>query len=293
MINREIESSFADWIASGVSGTSLAGASIRSGIPSESLAYPAVIVQANSSEVLEGGARQGSRINVDISVVSSASNESGWQTAHKNRVGALAELLDDTNTNPSLASINAAQSDYTLFGWSLSELASETSANHQADSFRLAAVAGDRIGTTPTGPTNATPQDFSLRHEVEQILTAHLVPSCPRPSPTITRCSLITTNPLPPAPASWRPASQPPSPSRSWGRYQAQATVHVITNGADSTGHVAAVRQVQDTLRLLTTQDFTSANVTVAGVIEGAHTNDTDSNRISDVLAVTLWAQVN
>ena len=35
MINREIEASFADWITSGVSGTSLAGVSIRSGVPSE------------------------------------------------------------------------------------------------------------------------------------------------------------------------------------------------------------------------------------------------------------------
>jgi hypothetical protein len=293
MINREIEASFADYITAGVSGTSLVGVSIRSGIPSESLSYPAVIVQANSSEVLEGGARQGSRINVDISVVSSASNESGWQTAHKNRVGALAKLMDDTNINPSLASINAAQSDYTLYGWALAELASETSANHQADSFRLAAVAGDRIGTTPTGPTNAGPQDFSLRHEVEQILTAHLMAELPEA--VTDDYSVQPYYNEAPANGSRIVAAclSASKPFPQLARYQAQATVHVITNGADSTGHVAAVRQVQDTLRLLTTQDFTSANVTVAGVIEGSHTNDTDSNRISDVLALTLWAQVN
>jgi hypothetical protein len=50
---------------------------------------------------------------------------------------------------------------------------------------------------------------------------------------------------------------------------------------------------VQDCLRLLTTQDFTSANVTVAGVIEATHTSQNESNRITDVLGLTLWAQVN
>lgn len=293
MINREIESGFADWISGSIAGTSLAGIAIRNGVPASALSYPAVIVQASASEVLEGGARQGARINVEVAVISAASNESGWQTAHKNRVGALAELLDDTNTNPSLASINAAQSDYTLFGWSLSELASETSANHQADSFRLSAVAGDRIGTTPTGPTNADPQDFSLRHEVEQILSAHLMAELPE---AVTDDYSVQPyyNEAPAAGSRIVAACLSASkPFPQLARYQAQATVHVITNGGDSTGHVAAVRQVQDTLRLLTTQDFTSANVTVAGVIEGAHTNDTDSNRISDVLALTLWAQVN
>ena len=154
-------------------------------------------------------------------------------------------------------------------------------------------MAGDRIGTTPTGPTNATPQDFSLRHEVEQILTAHLVAELPE---AVTDDYSVQPyyNESPAAGSRIVAACLSASkPFPQLGRYQAQATVHVITNGADSTGHVAAVRQVQDTLRLLTTQDFTSANVTVAGVIEGAHTNDSDSNRISDVLAVTLWAQVN
>jgi len=293
MINREIETSFADWISAGVTGTALVGTSIRHGVPSDSLTYPACIVQANGSDVLEGGVRQGSRINVDISVVSAASNDSGWQTAHKNRVGALTKLVDDTNTNAAIAFINAAQSDHTLYGWGISELASETSASHQADTIRLSIVAGDRVGTNPTGPTNADPQDFSLRHEIEQILAAHLSSELPgfvtddyavqpyyNESPAagsrIVAACLAASKPFP-----------------QLGRYQAQATIHVITNGANSTGHVAAVKQVQDTLRLLTTQDFTSANVTVAGVIEGAHNSDTDSNHISDVLALTLWSQVN
>lgn len=293
MINREIESSFTSWLTAGVSGTSLVGASIRSGVPADALAYPAVIVQANASEVLEGGARQGTRVNVEIAVISAASNGPGWQEAHEGRVAALSALVDDTNTNPALALINAAQTDYTLFGWAVTEVASETSANHQADSFRLAAVAGDRTATQPGGTINATPQDFSLRHEVEQILTAHLMAELPE---AVTAEYSIQPYYNEAAAAGSRIVAACLSASKPFpqlARYQSQATVHVITNGANSTGHVAAVRQVQDTLRLLTTQDFTSANVTVAGVIEGAHTNDSDSNRISDVLALTLWAQVN
>jgi hypothetical protein len=293
MINREIEASFADWITAGVSGTSLAGVSIRHGVPTEVLQYPAVVVQAGGSEVLEGGARQGSRLNVDISVISSASNEAGWQTAHKNRVGALTRLLDDTNTNTALTSINAAQTDYTVFGWAITELAADTAPNHQADSIRLAVVAGDRVATSPTGPTNAAPQDFSLRHEVEQILSAHLLAELPESvlsdyaiipyyNESAASASRIVSACL---------AASKPFPQL--GRYQAQATVHVVTNGADSTSHVSAVRQVQDSLRLLTTQDFTSANVTVAGVIEASHSSENDSNRIVDVLGLTLWAQVN
>lgn len=293
MINREIESSFATWITAGVSGTSLAGASIRHGVPVESLTYPAVIVQTATSEVLEGGARAGSRVNVDISVVSAASNEAGWQTAHKNRVGALTKLLDDTNTNAALASINSAQTSYTLYGWAIAEIAADTSPSHQADSIRLNLVAGDRVATTPTGPTNANPQDFSLRHEIEQILSAHLASELPG---AVTDTYDIQPYYNESAAAGSRIVSACLSASKPFpqlGRYQAEATVHVITNGADSTAHVAAVRQVQDCLRLLTAQDFTSANVTVAGVIEATHTSQNDNNRITDVLGLTLWAQVN
>lgn len=293
MINREIESSFTGWLAAGVSGTSLVGVSIRSGVPADTLTFPAIIVQANASEVLEGGARQGTRVNVEIAVISAASNGPGWQEAHEGRVAALSALVDDTNTNPALALINALQTDYTLFGWALTEVASETSANHQADSFRLAAVAGDRIATQPGGTINATPQDFSLRHEVEEILTAHLLSElpglisseyaiqpyyneAPAAGSRIVSACLSATKPYP-----------------QLDRFQAAATVHVITNGATSTGHVAAVRQVQDTLRLLTLQDFTSAHLTVAGVIEAEHSQDSEANRISDVLGLALYLQLN
>lgn len=293
MINREIESSFANWISAGVSGTSLAGASIRHGVPADVLSYPAVIVQTAGSEVLEGGARSGSRVQLDISVVSAASNEAGWQTAHKNRTGALAALVDDTNTNAALVSINAAQSTYTLYGWAISELASDTSPSHQADSIRLNLVAGDRIGTSPTGTTNFSPQDFSLRHEIEQILSAHLASELPS---TVTDAYDIQPFYNENAAAGSRIVSACLSASKPFpqlGRYQAEASVHVITNGANSTDHVATVRHVQNCLRLLTSQDFTSANVTVAGVIEAAHTSQSDSNKITDTLGLSLWAQVN
>jgi hypothetical protein len=293
MIHREIEQSFANWISAGVSGTSLAGIPVRHGVPETELTWPCVIVQAANAEVLEGGARIGSRVNVDISVVSAASNEAGWQTAQKNRAGALAALVDDTNTNSALASINAAQTDYTLYGWAITELSAETTANHQADSIRLNIVAGDRVATSPTGPSNANPQDFSLRHEIEQILSAHLASELPG---AVTDSYDIQPYYNESAAAGSRIVSACLAASKPFpqlGRYQADATVHVITNGADSVAHVAAVRQVQDCLRLLTTQDFTSANVTVAGVIEATHTSQNESNRITDVLGLTLWAQVN
>jgi hypothetical protein len=76
-------------------------------------------------------------------------------------------------------------------------------------------------------------------------------------------------------------------------RYTAQATVHVITGGIDSTAHVAAVREVQDALRSLLAQDFTSSEITVAGLLEANHSSDSDSNRITDVLGLNIYAQVN
>lgn len=293
MIHREIEAAFADWISAGVSGTSLAGVSIRHGVPATDLALPCVIVQANGSEVLEGGARIGSRIDLDLSVISAASNEAGWQTAHKNRVAALTRRVDDTNTNAALASINAAQADFTVYGWAISELSSDTTQNHQADSVRLSVVAGDRVASTPTGPTNAAPQSFSLRHEIEQILAAHLASELPgsvtadysvqpcynedaaQPLRIVAACTAAT------------------KPFPQLGRYRAEANIEVVTNGADSTGHVAAVQEVQDAIRALTAQDFTSANVTVAGVIESAHRVQRNPNYLSDTLGLNLWAQIN
>jgi hypothetical protein len=76
-------------------------------------------------------------------------------------------------------------------------------------------------------------------------------------------------------------------------RYQVEATVHVITSGIDSTGHVAATKSVQTALRSLTTQDFTSADLTVAGVLEASHSQQKDSNKITDVLGLSIWCQVN
>jgi hypothetical protein len=46
-------------------------------------------------------------------------------------------------------------------------------------------------------------------------------------------------------------------------------------------------------LRSLTTQDFTSADVTVAGVLEASHAQQRDSNKITDVLGLSIWCQVN
>jgi hypothetical protein len=40
-------------------------------------------------------------------------------------------------------------------------------------------------------------------------------------------------------------------------------------------------------------QDFTTANVTVAGMLETGHTVDRSDNRITDVLALTLYCQQN
>jgi len=293
MIHREIEEAFANWISAGVSGTSLAGVSIRHGVPATDLALPCVIVQANGSEVLEGGARAGSRIDLDLSVISAASNAAGWQTAHKNRVAALTRRVDDTNTNTALASINAAQSDFTVYGWAISELSSETNPNHQADSVRLSVVAGDRVASAPTGPTNASPQSFSLRHEIEQILTAHLASELPG---SVTSDYSVQPCYNENAAESLRIVSSCTSatkPFPQFGRYRAEATIEVITNGADSVGHVAIVRSVQNALRALTAQGFTSANVTVAGVIESSHGIQRSQNYLSDSLGLSLWAQIN
>jgi predicted secreted protein len=224
--------------------------------------------------------------------VSAANGGPGWQTAHKNRVAALSRRLDDTNTNAALASINGAQTDFTLYGWHLVELAAETEANIQTDTIRISLIAGDRIATSPTGPT-ATPQNYSLRHEIEQIVSAHLgteLPSAvtddysvyPFYSETVVPERRIVAACL---------AAERPFPQLA--RWSAQVTIHVITPGIYATTHDEAVRQVQDTLHDIVAQDFTSANVTVAGMLETGHTIDRSDNRIVDVLAVTLYCQQN
>jgi hypothetical protein len=53
------------------------------------------------------------------------------------------------------------------------------------------------------------------------------------------------------------------------------------------------VASVAGSLRDIVAQDFTSANVTVAGMLETGHNVDRTTNRITDVLAVTLYCQQN
>ena len=293
MIHRELEAQFAARIEASRTGTALAGVPIRHAVPVDPVALPCVIVSAAGSELVEGGVRSASRVSLDFSVVSAANEGAGWQTNHKNRVAALARLLDDTNTNAALAAINAAQSDFTLYGWHLTELAGDTSANTQADTIRISAVAGDRIGTTPTGPTSAAPQTYSLRHEIEQIVSAHLGTELPG---AVTDDYAIypyySEGTVPPrrVVAACLSASRP---FPQLARWQAEATIHIITPGEYASGHDEIVESVAETLRDLVAQDFTSANVTVAGMLETGHSVDRADNRITDVLAVTLYCQQN
>jgi len=293
MIHRELESAFANWLISGVSGTSLSGIPIRHAVPSDALALPCVIVETADSELLEGGVRSASRCNMDFMVISAANAGGGWQTAHKNRVAALSRRLDDTNTNAALAAINGAQTSFTLYGWHLSELVSETSANFQTDTIRISLVAGDRIETSPTGTTSAAPQTYSLRHEIEQIVSAHISTELPgavtddyevypyysetnAPPRRIVAACLSASRPFP-----------------QLARWTAQTTIHIITPAEYASAHDEAVEQVQATLRDIVAQDFTSANVTVAGMLETGHSVDRSDNRIMDVLSVTLYCQQN
>jgi hypothetical protein len=261
-------------------------------VPADILALPCVIVSAAGSELLEGGVRSASRVSVDFSVVTAANSGAGWQASHKNRVAALSRLLDDTNTNTALAAINAAQSDFTLYGWHLTELASDTAPNFQTDTIRISLVAGERIATNPTGPT-ATPQNYSLRHEIEQIVSAHLGTELPGAvTDEYTVYPYYSENTVPPRRiVAACLAAERPFPQLA--RWSAQVTIHVITPGQYATGHDEVVTSVQETLRDIVAQDFTSANVTVAGMLETGHSVDSSDNRITDVLAVTLYCQQN
>jgi hypothetical protein len=292
MIHRELESSFAAYLTANRTGTALAGIPVRHAVPSDALALPCVIVAAASAELLEGGVRQATRATMDFSVISAANAGAGWQAAHKDRVAALSRLLDDTNTNTALAAINAAQTDFTLYGWHLTELASETAANYQTDAIRISLVAGERINTTPTGPT-ATPQNYSLRHEIEQIVSAHLgteLPGAVTDDYTAYPYYSETTAPPRRIVAACLSAERP---FPQLARWSAQVTIHVITPGQYATGHDEVVTAVQETIRDIVAQDFTSANVTVAGMLETGHTVDRSDNRITDVLALTLYCQQN
>jgi hypothetical protein len=201
--------------------------------------------------------------------------------------------LDDTNTNTALAAINAAQADFTLYGWHLVELSGNTAPNIQTDTIRISAVAGDRIATAPTGPTSATPQTYSLRHEIEQIVSAHLgteLPSAVTDDYTVYPYYSETTAPPRRIVAACLSAGRP---FPQLARWQADATIHIISPGEYASAHDEVVEQVEETLREIVAQDFTSANVTVAGLLESAHSVDTANNRITDVLSVTLYCQQN
>ena len=293
MIHRELEAAFAARIEAVRTGTDLAGIPIRHAVPADPLALPCVIVAASGSELVEGGVRAASRVSLDFTVLSSANDGAGWQTSHKNRVAALSRILDDTNTNTALAAINSAQSDFTLYGWHLTELAGDTATNTQADTIRISAVAGDRIGTTPTGPTSATPQNYSLRHEIEQIVSAHLGTELPGAvTDDYTVYPYYSESVVPPRRivAACLSASRP---FPQLARWQADATIHIISPGEYASTHDEVVEQVEETLRDIVAQDFTSANVTIAGLLESAHSVDTANNRITDVLSVTLYCQQN
>jgi hypothetical protein len=292
MIHRELESAFAAYVTANRAGTALSGIPVRHAVPSDALALPCVIVASASSELLEGGVRQATRATMDFSVMSAANSGAGWQTSHKNRVAALSRLLDDTNTNAAIVAINAAQANFTLYGWHLTELAGDTGQNLQTDTIRISLVAGDRIATTPTGRTG-TPQNYSLRHEIEQIVSAHLgteLPSAVTDDYTVYPYYSETVAPPRRVVAACLSAERP---FPQLARWSAQLTVHVITPGQSASTHDEAVTLVQETLRDIVAQDFTSANVTVAGMLETGHSVDSSDNRITDVLAVTLYCQQN
>jgi hypothetical protein len=292
MIHRELESAFAAYVTANRTGTALSGIPIRHAVPADPLAFPCVIVASASAELLEGGVREATRATMDFSVISAANSGAGWQASHKDRVAALSRLLDDTNTNGALAAINVAQTDFTLYGWHLTELASETAANYQSDAIRISLVAGERINTTPTGPT-ATPQNYSLRHEIEQIVSAHLgteLPGAVTDDYAVYPYYSETTAPPRRIVAACLSAERP---FPQLARWSASVTIHVITPGEYATGHDEVVTSVQETIRDIVAQDFTTANVTVAGMLETGHTVDRSDNRITDVLALTLYCQQN
>jgi hypothetical protein len=293
MIHRDLESAFAQWLATGNTGTALEGIPVRHGVPTSQLNFPCVVVAAQSAELVEGGVRSLSRVALDVSAISSPQDGSGWQAAHKERVAALARRLDDRNTSAALAAINAGQSAFTLWGWALSEFSSDTSPNHQIDTIRLTASAGDRVvGASTPGPTT-TPQNFSVRHEIEELLAAHLAAELP---------SAVTAD-YDVQPYYAESTAQPyrvvaaclsgNKPFAQLDRWQASASVHVVTPATFDNRHADAVKLVEAALRTLTTQDFTSSNLTVAAVLESEHRVDREANRLSDVLGLNLWTQVN
>jgi hypothetical protein len=76
-------------------------------------------------------------------------------------------------------------------------------------------------------------------------------------------------------------------------RWQAASSVHVFTPATYDNRHADTVALVEVALRTLVTQDFTSSDLTVAGLLESDHRVDRDQNRISDVLGLNLYVQIN
>jgi hypothetical protein len=292
MIYRELESAFAAYLVADRVGTALADVPVRHAVPADPLGFPCVIVSAASAELLEGGVRNATRATLDFSIITAAHSGLNWQASHKDRVAALSRLLDDTNTNAGLGAINAGQTSFTLYGWSLTELASETAANYQTDTIRLSLVAGQRTNAAPSG-TVATPQNYSLRHEIEQIVAAHLASVLPAsvsndypiypyyaenvaPSRRIVAACLSATRPFP-----------------QLARWTASTTIHIVTPGESARHHADVVQHVQASLRDITATDFTTAHVTVAGLLESGHTNAPGDSHLTDVLSFNLFCQQN
>jgi hypothetical protein len=292
MIYRELESAFAAYLAAARAGTALAAVPVRHAVPADPLGFPCVIVSAASAELLEGGVRSATRATMDFSVITAAHSGVNWQVAHKDRVAALSRLLDDTNTNSALAAIHAGQNSFTLYGWHLTEMASETAANYQTDSLRISLVAGQRIATAPTGPV-ATPQNYSLRHEIEQIVAAHLASELPASASDHYTVYPYYSETAAPARRIVAACSSATRPFPQLARWTASASIHVVTPGESARQHADVVQLVQASLRGIVASDFTTANVTVAGLLEAGHTSTPGENRLTDVLSFNLFCQQN
>lgn len=293
MISRDLEGHLAAWISSASTGTDLEGVVVRHAVPEDPLAYPCVIVVAANSDLLEGGVRSASKVSLDVSVVSAANEGDGWQTAHKDRTAALARLLDDTNTNAAIASINAAQSGFTLHGWSCVEISSETAPNHQIDGMRISAVAGDRAVSQPLGTNSAEPQDYSLRHELEMLVAAHLLEAL---DSAVTDAYNVVPSYYEDAAPAARIVAACKSAARTFPqlpRWAAQMSVAVVTPGWEATVHDETVEAVQSAIRNLAAQDFTSSDVTIAGLLESGHTSDKSDKHIWDTLGFVLHCRQN
>lgn len=293
MIYRAIESAYAGRLSALTPGTALENVPVRHGIPTTELGFPCVIVAAQNAELVAGGVRSLSKVSLDFSVITAASATAGWQQAHETRVAALTSLLDDRNTNATIAAINASQSLFTLYGWLLSDFSSDSSPNHQSDTIKIVASAGDRLEGAATPGTTATPQDFSVRHEIEELLSAHLLSELPS---NVSEDYYVQPSYSEDIAESSRIVAACPSGTKPFApldRWQAAASIHVISPATYDNRHANAVKLVEAAIRTLVIQDFTSSNLTVAGLLETDHQIDRDQNRIADLLGLNLYVQLN